>query len=66
MTVVYFNGQIPFTAVGTYQHAVRNISLRDSHNYNGSLNGLGGVVDFGSRNSWFDNTPGLQAIVHLG
>lgn len=46
------------TVYGSYQHAVRNISLSDSQNFTISSNGLGGVFKF-NNNDLFDKMSGV-------
>ena len=53
-------GADPFTIYGTYQHAVNNVTLAQSQDYEISFLGMGGVLDFDPDvYSKYDNTPGL-------
>lgn len=49
------------TVYGTYQHAVRNMTLAQSQNYTISHNGLGGVVNFASGVvQYYDRMGGVE------
>lgn len=54
------NSGNPFTVYGTYQHATKDVSLKNSQNYTLSSSGMGGVLKFGFFvKSKYDDTPGL-------
>lgn len=54
------NSGNPFTVYGTYQHATKDVSLKDSQKYSLSSSGMGGVLKFGWLiKSKYDDTPGL-------
>lgn len=49
------------TYYGTYQHAVRNVTLAQSKSYSFSSSGLGGVLKFsGSIGSYYDDMQGVK------
>lgn len=53
--------QDPFQVYGTYQHAVKNISLSNSKKYTIGAGGMGDVLNFTSGySSYYDNTGGVM------
>ena len=53
------------TVYGTYQHAVTNVTLEQSHSYNISHNGFGGVLNFATGvRGYYDRMQGVY--VELG
>ncbi len=56
----------PFAVMGSYQHAVKNLSLSKSQRYDIQVLGMGDVFKFKSGvDSYYDNTPGLMVIGSL-
>ena len=59
-----FNVSKGGTVYGSYQHAMKNISLSDSKNYTLSRNGFGGVFDFkGTAFNTYDRMSGVNISV---
>ena len=53
------------TVYGTYQHAVTNVTLEQSHSYNISHNGFGSVLNFATGvQNYYDRMQGVY--VELG
>lgn len=62
-TVIYINGTLTgkgtMSAYGTYQHAVRYLSLEESQSYTISASGLGGVLN----HSYASSHDGMQGLM---
>jgi len=63
LSATFCTKQDPLIVYGTYQHAVNNVTLAQSQNYDFSVWGMGQVLDFSS-DVWskYDNTPGLYVV----
>lgn len=61
LNVIFETTQDPFQVYGTYQHAVKNISLSNSKKYTIGAGGMGDVLNFTSGySSYYDNTGGVM------
>lgn len=61
LDVSFVTTQDPFQVYGTYQHAVKNISLNNSKKYTIESGGMGNVLKFNSGYaSYYDNTGGVM------
>ncbi len=57
----YYFGSGTMKVTGTYQHATRDVTLEQSHSYNFSSNGCGGVIDFYNNvGNYYNSNPGLS------
>lgn len=61
MTVTIWNNSTIYTAYGSYQHAITDVTLSQSQNYSINANGLGGVLDFASSvRGYYDGMQGVD------
>lgn len=61
LMVTFYSGKDPFIVYGTYQHATKNVTLKQSQSYKFSKDGYGGVLDFNkSVRDYYDKMQGVD------
>lgn len=66
MSMVFMSNNNPFVIEGTYQHAVKTITLSQSKDYNFYATGLGGVLSYNNGlSSYYDGMQGVTVVYNL-